>query len=126
MKATESYDQTRGSFGTYMYKVVSNQLILWAKKMDLPPDPDMFTEQGTALTPDKALIFKDWLANLNDECQVVIMIILNGPAEILEIGTDGNEKRLLAYIKNYLRESGWAWNTIWNTMRTLKREVRAL
>jgi hypothetical protein len=123
MQAATSFDSNKGQFGTYLYSCVSNGLSGWGKKMDLPPDPEHLPEPSTELTPDRQLMFKDWLANLSEECREVATMILNGPAEVLEIGTGGCRKITAGMIKSYLRKQGWTYPRIWKTMHDLKEAV---
>lgn len=126
MQAVTAHDPNKGKLGTFLYSCVRNGLCDWGRKMDLPPDPENIPEQTTTQTPDKALMFKDWLASLSEECREVVAIILNGPAEVLEIGAGGCRKITTGMIKTYLRNQGWSYTRIWKTVRKLKQQVAAL
>lgn len=126
MQTVTAHDLNKGKLGTYLYARVRNGLVDWGHKMDLPPDPETIPEQATTQTPDKALMFKDWLASLSEECREVVAIILNGPAEVLEIGTGGCRKITAEMIKTYLRNKGYSYSKVWKTIRELKQQVAAL
>ena len=126
MQATVTFDSNRGAFGTYLYRIVHNGLQDWGKRNDLPPNPEFLPEQTTALTPDRQLMLQDWLANLSEECREVATIILNGPAEVLEIGTGGCKKITAGMIKSFLRSKGWTYPRIWTTMSDLKKAVASI
>ena len=128
MQATSKYKPGGIKFSTFLYTYVRNGLgnWTWGMRNDTPPDPEHLPEQTATLTPDRQLMFKDWLANLSEECREVAMIILNGPAEVLEIGTGGCRKITAGMIKAYLRGRGWTYPRIWQTMRDLKEAVRTI
>jgi len=125
-KAANTWNKRRGvRFITYCYVVVHRGLIMWGRKMDLPPDPENAPERVTTLTPAWHAHFNDWLEHLSDECREVARLILDGPAEVL--GLVGGETYIAANaIKSHLRRQGWDYPRIWNTMRELKAAVRAL
>ena len=56
------------------------------------------------------------------------MIILNGPAEVLDLGSGViTPKRVKGALRRYLRnEKGWSWPKIWDTFTALKAEVKLL
>jgi DNA-directed RNA polymerase specialized sigma24 family protein len=132
MQATTTYRPGRGAFGTWLYTCIKNGLATWGIKMDVPrqlpadwrPGLVATNDPVTTLTPDRQLMFKDWLANLSEECREVALIILSGPAEVLEIGTGGCRKITARMIKTYLRGRGWTYPRIWQTMRELKQQVQ--
>ena len=147
MKAATTYKPGRCEFGTWLYACVRNGLATWGAKNPLavgwenPRCPagachisqdsyeegwDCYPERKTDLSPDKTLMFKDWLADLSEECREVAMIILNGPAEVLEIGAGGCRKITAEMIKAYLRKKNWTYPRIWQTMRDLKEAIRVI
>ena len=130
MQACQSYCEDKGAFPSYIQMIVWQGLVRWSLKNDCPPDPDTIPESVfTApkyLRPDRALMFKDWLDNLTDECKEVAMIILNGPAEILELVPGEGSVGVLGKLKKYLRGQGWSYPKIWETMKMMKMEVESL
>lgn len=126
MKAITAYKPGECELETYLFAVVRNGLIDWGRKMDLPLDPKNILEPATTQTPDKALMFKDWLTNLSEECQEVATIILNGPAEILEFGNGNLRKLTSSSIIKYLLSRGWSWPKARKTLRDLKTAVASL
>lgn len=148
MKATISFDPARGSFRTYLYKFLRNELALWGIRNPLAvgwiaegdaPEggpgtskerysyyADTYPELRTTLTPAHIVGVRDWVDNLSDECREVALIIINGPAEILELGKDGCCKITAERIKHYLRKKGWDWPKVWRTIHDLKAQVASL
>jgi len=129
MQATESFDPAQGKqFRPYLQSMVHNRLIEWAMKYDLPPDPETSPELTTDIPdPRKTLMVKEWLAGLSEECREVAMIILNGPAEVLELGTGMIvPKAVRGALRHHLRARGWSWPKIWGTFAALKAEVKLL
>lgn len=126
LAANRFRDDQGAQFISYLYSCVLNGLHVWGKKNDLPPDPENIPEQRTMIDPSYLVEIKDWVENLPEECREVAMIILNGPAEILKLGTDGGKKITAGAIKNFLRSKGWSWPKIWKTIHALKAEVAAL
>ena len=130
MGATTSFNKNRGaSFRTYLWRYVYTHLIGWSVRNDLPPDPENCQELVCQefMQPDRMLEAKEWLASLSDECKFVAAIILNGPGELLDV-VAGVDSPLTVRVKlqQYLRESGWSFPKIWNTMKTMKKEVKKL
>jgi DNA-directed RNA polymerase specialized sigma subunit len=126
MRAITTHDPNKGKLTTYLYAYVRNGLVDWGRKMDLPPNPEYLPEQETTLTPDKQLMFKEWLGNLSEECREVAAIILNGPAEILEFGNGNLRKITSSSIMKYLLSRGWSWPKARRTLRDLKTAVASL
>jgi len=129
MQATESFDPERGAkFGTYLYPCVQHGLIDWSKENALPLDPETIPDQmAEAPSPDKALMVKEWIEGLSDECREVAMIILNGPAEVLDIPLTAGKKIIMGALRRHLRETkAWSWPHIWNVLRETKRSVATL
>jgi RNA polymerase sigma factor (sigma-70 family) len=109
MIAVCEYDPERSaSFGTYLYSVVRNGLNDWGRKMDLPKDECIPEEASPEASPYRVLATKDWLANLNAECREVAGIILNGPAEVLDLAAGPTAKAVRGALYRYLKnERGW-------------------
>ena len=116
------------SFSSFLWTCVHNGLLDWAKKNDLPPDPDLIPERvDTTPRPDKAMMVKEWLEGLSEECKEVAAIILNGPGEVLDLSTTPTAKEIKGALRRYLREEKrWSWPRIWETFTTLKKEIAAL
>lgn len=126
MMATSEYDPVLGEFGTYLFSFIRNGLVDWGRENDLPVDPICVPEHATTLDPARSLEFKDWLADLSEECREVALIILNGPAEILEFNGGNLHKITARAISKFLRSRGWGWVRIWRTLRDLKAAVAAM
>ncbi|MDD4985653.1 MAG: sigma factor [Dehalococcoidales bacterium] len=148
MQATESFNPAQGeAFRPYMQSTVHNGLIKWGRKMDLPLTLPYYDKehsfgkpidivgegnlvangQSTSLTPDRQVIFHEWLTNLSTECREVVMIILNGPGEVLDLGMGMIvPKTVKGALRRYLRSKGWTDYRLWKTLKTLKMEVKAL
>jgi hypothetical protein len=130
MHSLETYpvDKPHYKLAQWIACVVRNGLIDWAHKYDLPPDPETLPELTTDIPdPSKALMVKEWLAGLSGECREVAMIILDGPAEVLGLGTGMIvPKAVRGALRHYLRSRGWSWPRIWSTFTALKAEVKLL
>lgn len=134
MRAVSTYKPGKCKLGTYIYAVVRNGLIEWGRKMDIPRELPSDWRPGfifcndpvSELTPDKSLVFKEWLANLSEECREVATIILNGPTEILEFGNGNLRKLTSSSIMKYLLSRGWSWPKARRTLRSLKAAVASL
>jgi hypothetical protein len=101
VRACNGYDPNKGALETFVYANVKNGLIKWGRKNDLPLDPDCIPEQVTRMTPRWQLETKEWLAALSEEAKEVVTIILNGPAEVLEL-TSTNGKNMIGDLRKYL------------------------
>lgn len=130
MQACQSYDPDAGAFPSYIQMIVWQGLVRWSLKNDTPPDPETIPESVfTApkyLRPDRALMFKDWIDNLTDECKEVAMIILNGPTEVLDLIPGTGTVGLLGKLKEHLKNKGWSYPKIWETIRMMRMEVESL
>lgn len=127
MQATESFNESKGKFGTYLFSRVRNGLSDWGKKNDLPKDPADLPETFTSLTARDNAMFHDWLSGLKEEVHEVAMIILNGPTEVLDIAGTAGRKAVLGALRRHLRKNkGWSWPKIWTVIRETKAAVATL
>lgn len=130
MRAVSGYRKERGEFGTYMFQTVKNNLLSWAIKNDLPKDPDLLPELvAQTPSPRRALELKEWLAGLSEECREVARIILDGPAEIMDVAEDAllTRKAVMGALRRYLRkEKGWSWPRIWRVFREMRTAVEEM
>lgn len=130
MRACAGYKKSKGEFGTYMFKTVKNNLITWAVKNDLPKDPELCPELVAPVpSPRRMLELKEWLGGLSEECREVARIILDGPAEVMEVAEDAllTRKAVMGALRRYLRkEHGWSWPTIWRVFREMRSAVEGL
>lgn len=127
MQAASTRRDDKGKFGTYLYSVVRNGLADWGVENDLPPETHSTpAEPVTTITPSRSLEIKEWVEALSSECREVALMILNGPAEILEFG-GGNLRKITARsVTRYLISRGWGWKRTRRTLRDLKEAVAAM
>jgi len=91
------------------------------------PDDICLRDESHNHTPAETIMFKEWLAGLSNECREVAMIILNGPAEVLDIPLTAGKKIVMGALRRHLRETkSWSWPHIWNVLRETKQSVAAL
>ena len=127
MRATSSYNPARAGFGTYLWMMVHNCLIEWAKRNDLPPENGEVPEVTHDLNPRRTLELKEWLEELSEECREVAKIILSGPSEVLDLtGQTLCPKAVRGALVRHLRSEGWHWSKVWRTMRKMKTAVSEL
>jgi hypothetical protein len=127
MRVTETWDEERGQFGTFLYRCVWNGLAQWGmrnKLVDLG-DEQYTPEATTSITPESTLKLKDWLESLSEEARQVVRIILDGPAEVLDLGVDGCKCITRKMLREYLREQGWQWKVIHRVMVELKEGIKS-
>jgi hypothetical protein len=123
MLACQTYDSRRGSkFSSWCYFKVWTSLRSWITKRTR--DPLICTEMNDELTgfaPEQRGEIMDMIGGLSEDAQEIISLLLETPAEILEVGRIssgprrgqsldlGNKmtpKQLLARVKEYLRSKG--------------------
>jgi len=131
MEATKSYDPDRNAaFSTYLYRYVKNGLVTWGmhKTNDMPVSDENIPEQmDTAPDPRKALMMKEWLAGLSKECREIAGILLNGPAEVLDLVGTESPKAVRGALWNYLRyQKKWSRPAIWEAFTEMKRNLNML
>ena len=130
MQATRTFDSSRNaSFGTHLFTCVGRSLQDWARKYDLPQDPNELPDKAdeSVADPRKAMIVKEWLENLSQECREVAMIILNGPAEVLDLSASNSARVVRGALWSFLRrKKKWSRPLIWRTFREMKKEVATL
>jgi len=125
MKVCDTFDSSRGvSISTYLHAAVRNSLGTYVQKNDLPKDTVFVDQPAEGPSPRQSLIAKEWLADLSDECKMVAMIILNGPAEILDIPKAATPRAVKGALQRHLRKLGWSWPKIWETISEMKHAVR--
>jgi DNA-directed RNA polymerase specialized sigma subunit len=100
-RACNGFDPAKGKLETFVYANVRNGLIKWGTKNCLPVDPSDIPEQHTSITPRWQAETKEWLKALSAEAREIAAIILNGPAEVLEL-TSTNGKTMIGDLRKYL------------------------
>ena len=73
--------------------------------------------------PRKRLELKETIDGMSEEAKFVVSVILDCPAEILELDGTEKPKTIRGALVRYLRESGWAWSLIWDTFKEVKTTV---
>lgn len=101
VRACNGFDPAKGELETFVYANVRNGLIKWGMKNPLPVDPSCISERCTTITPRWQAETKDWLKALSSEAREIAAIILNGPAEVLEL-TSTNGKTMIGDLRKYL------------------------
>ena len=61
-------------------------------------------------TPEILAEFWSEIDSLSSEAQEVVDMIISGPSEIAQMGN----------LYDYLREAGWAWRTIFTSIKEIK------
>ena len=130
VQAASTFNANRNtSFATYAISCTKNNLARWGMKNPLANDPDLMPVAKAPMynNPDRQLMRKEWLASLPDECLEVAAIVLNGPAEVLQLAQDAGRKAVLGALRHYLqKERGWGLRKIWRTFREMKQLTATL
>jgi hypothetical protein len=130
VKAANTFDSRRQvAFATYALACVKNNLTRWGMRNPLAGDPDLApaTKAPAYECPDRQLMRKEWFTCLPAECQEVVMIILNGPGELLDLAQDAGRKAVLGALRIYLqKECGWGLRKVWKTIREMKQLTAAM
>lgn len=148
MRAFEKWDKER-PFSTFLFRVLTNGLIDFVRKTDVPlsverlrielgvpstpdDDQDRDVSERTYLPDDKtihpadSLHRKELLDGLSSDAKYIVRLLLEGPAEFIDILGSEPPKIIRGAIKNHLRDCGWKWADIWASFREIKLMVSQL
>jgi RNA polymerase sigma factor (sigma-70 family) len=113
------------AFSTYLYRALRNGLIDFCKKWKRCCAPaeeinwDLLPTREA--NPYQIMRFKDAIANLSEEGQEVVDILLSSPAEILVLSGSESPKAVRGAIYRHLRHKrGWSEPRIFSTFREIK------
>lgn len=118
-----AYDPSKSSFNTWAYQCMTLWLITYCNKLKANPetdDLDAMLEQeilaGNECSPEQIVEFHSELNTLSDEAKAVCKAIFESPMEFLSHAP----KLSRGKVKEYLREQGWSWSSIWKTFSEIK------
>jgi len=113
--ARKTYDDTRpAKFSTYLVSTVKIHLVNYAKKEKSTQTCSLFSAANISQTP----VYEYWECYKPD-IQTIINIVRNSNGEISGVPP----KMARGVIRRELREQGWSWPRIWDTIRETKQMV---
>jgi len=131
MKARETWDPSRGKFGTWLTAIFSNRLRDLAKEKKRMA---RVIRSGVnldnvlcpkALHPLASQFFLDGLVGLGQEARDVLRMILDAPAEIVEeLGQTPSSRR--AGVRDLLINQGTPTARAYAILREIKRRIRQI
>jgi len=134
-EAVGSYNSGRGSFRTYLDRIVRNRIKDYKANQALHrcrhfamDDPGVRGELQNAWrsdrwNPERLLMVNERLAGLSSEAKEAVLIILRSPEEILSQTKNLSPKSLRGQVIRTLRDHGWKWDSIFSTMKEIKHAV---
>ena len=110
------------SFRAWFRSVLSNRMIDYAKKTDVPiHDEELeFKLKTDADNPYRLLAFKDALNELSSDARYIVDILLTSPCEVLEITGSEMPKIIRGAIIKHCRRENWSWSWIWSAFKEIK------
>jgi hypothetical protein len=125
MDTLDVWEPKKGSFSTLLTIKLRTGFIDYTRKFDVPVEqtaPDQLDERS----PFDICSFKDMLSSMSEEAKEIVNIILDAPAETLDIIGTEPPKMIRGAIQRYLHyELGWHWRKIWRAFRELKGAINA-
>ena len=119
--AETKWDGKSCKFTTYAFKLMRNGLIDYCARQRTPIassfDIDMIEAPASV---EQTILFVDSLTKTNENIRIVYSIIFNAPEEYASI----SPKLSRGLIVEKLRELGWSWSRIWDTIRELKSVLK--
>ena len=107
----DEWDESKSKFSTFLHNCITNRFKdMLKEKRDLLMSSKYSPEGSNELTPECIADFWSTIGSLSSESQEVVDLVLSGPRDMVRIGT----------IKSHLREAGWAWRTIWESVEEIK------
>lgn len=106
-----NWDESRGKFTTFLQTCIVNHFkSLTSNNRERAILIEELPEGTDIRTPEKSYELKSMIESMSEEAQEVVDIVINGPKELGQISN----------VQSYLRECGWAWETIWGSVREIK------
>lgn len=130
MKAVDTYNEKNKKFSTWLWTILTNGLIRFIKKTDIPndvcnPDIEQFNLRSE-FDPSMKLMFKDTLLNMSDDAKDIISILLSTPTEILDLTGGESARAIRGKIRKHLwAKPDWTWNQIWDAFTEIKVMLRS-
>lgn len=120
LEAEQEFDEVaKTKKSTYAYFRMKNRLINFCKdeqKVKFMPGADL-REGGTEQTP-----FFEIMDSLPQNCQQLADIVLKSKVDFLAMPP----KDARGMIVEELREHGWSWSKIWDSMRDMKQNLNSI
>lgn len=131
IKACNKYDENKGTkFSTFFYRVLTNALIDYTKKTDVPPPHEAEDNDflfGKAPSADRSCILKDSIRALSAEARHVAHIFLSTPAEILSLTGEESYWQIRGKLTKHLRERhGWSYNRVYSACHEIRDMLKEM
>lgn len=107
------YDRSRGEFSTLLVHSITNHFKRLKNKKRIPSlncGDFSLMEINSDNTPQSSAEFWSELDSLSSEAREMVDIVLSSHSEINQIGN----------LHSHFREAGWAWETIWDSVKEIK------
>jgi hypothetical protein len=126
MQACRSYDPSRSTFSTWLWRSLdwslasfcfSSDRLLFVEEKDLAGIVD--EHPG----PAEHVSFRDLLLSLSEEAKEVAWVILSGPLEIMGLDLDLPAKSIRGRLKGFLRMQGWQHKQIDGAFKEIEQAL---
>jgi len=130
VRAFDTWDHER-PFKTWLYVCVNSGLLKFIKRNQAPRHEPEFPliNADTAVTrvnPFREICVREEIQNLSEEAREIVQIIIDGPADTLNIVGGEPPRKIRGLLLAYLRACGWTWPRIWRAFGEIKVAVAAM
>lgn len=124
MRAIEKWDGKR-PFGTFLWTCLDNGFRKFMVKVDVPGDQEILESlSDPEPVPGSRMMFREIVEGLSKEARDVVTMILNGPAEALDIIGSEPPKMIRGAIQRHLvNDLGMTHRKSWEVINELKEVV---
>lgn len=108
-------------FSAYAKRGMTNGLIHWSTKHDMPVSNEGFNERiDNAPTPRDVVMFRETLRNLSEEARYVAELILNTPDELVDLIAGEPPRTVKRVLRDWLTNAGWKSHAIQDAFTELR------
>lgn len=131
VEAVHAWDGTRGAFSTYLIHCLNTRLQNYVRdnsKWVHDEVADYMCERPSndhVLTVRK-LMFEQARTSLSPKAQYIIDLLLNDPAQTLNVKSEASAKAVRGALVNHLRSTGTPWSSIWGAFAEVKTMLQEI
>ncbi len=125
VQALEKFDSQKGSFSTFFWRVLNNEMVVWERGHGKIYQPQLGLEDTvqdvpSGVSPEEFFEFVDTLEKMTEEAKDVIHVIFSAPAEIME---GSGPKHRAGNLRKKLKSLGWTEWVIASRFREIREAL---